>query len=168
MTKCEIALSQRIWIKNTSHIIWDYICVCIYIYIYIYISIYTHTHRHTHIHKHMDFPFDSTCKKSTCNVGDLGLILGLGRSPGEGNGYPLQCSGLENFMDSPWGYKETDTLRDFQFTSLHIYICIYKAFLIHFNISCSGSQEILKWIRNAFLLEETIPRQDTNFLFLKF
>ena len=34
-----------------------------------------------------------------CNVGDLGLIPGLGRSPGEGNGYPLQCSGLENSMD---------------------------------------------------------------------
>ena len=38
-------------------------------------------------------------KKSTCNVGDLGLILGVGRSPGEGNGSPLQYSGLENFMD---------------------------------------------------------------------
>ena len=38
-------------------------------------------------------------KKSTCNVGDLGSIPGSGRSPGEGNGYPLQCSGLENSMD---------------------------------------------------------------------
>ena len=35
-------------------------------------------------------------KESTCNVGDLGLIPGLGRSPGEGKGYPLQYSGLEN------------------------------------------------------------------------
>ena len=35
-------------------------------------------------------------KKSTCNAGDLGLIPGLGRSPGEGKGYPLQYSGLEN------------------------------------------------------------------------
>ena len=34
-----------------------------------------------------------------CNAGDLGLIPGLGRSPGEGKGYPLQYSGLENFMD---------------------------------------------------------------------
>ena len=33
------------------------------------------------------------------NAGDLGLIPGLGRSPEEGNGYPLQYSGLENFMD---------------------------------------------------------------------
>ena len=38
-------------------------------------------------------------KESTCNVGDLGSIPGLGRSPEEGNGYPLQYSGLENSMD---------------------------------------------------------------------
>ena len=38
-------------------------------------------------------------KESICNVGDLGLISGLGRSLGEGNGYPLQHSGLENSMD---------------------------------------------------------------------
>ena len=41
----------------------------------------------------------STGKESACNVGDMGLIPGLVRSPGEGNGYPLQYSGLENFMD---------------------------------------------------------------------
>ena len=38
-------------------------------------------------------------KESTCNAGNLGLIPGLGRSPGEGKGYPLQYSGLENSMD---------------------------------------------------------------------
>ena len=38
-------------------------------------------------------------KNSRCNVGDLGLNPGLGRSPGEGKGYPLQFSGLENSMD---------------------------------------------------------------------
>ena len=38
-------------------------------------------------------------KESTCNVGNLGLIPGLGRSPGEGNGYPLQYSGLEKSTD---------------------------------------------------------------------
>ena len=38
-------------------------------------------------------------KESACNVGDLDLVPGLGRSPGEGNGYPLQYSGLENSMD---------------------------------------------------------------------
>ena len=40
-----------------------------------------------------------TVKESACNVGDLGLISGLGRSPGEGNSYPLQYPGLENSMD---------------------------------------------------------------------
>ena len=42
----------------------------------------------------------SAGKESTCSVGDLGLIPELGRSPGEGKGYPLQYSGLENSMDS--------------------------------------------------------------------
>ena len=42
----------------------------------------------------------SASKESTCNVGDLGLIPWLGRSHGEGKGYPLQYSGLENSMDS--------------------------------------------------------------------
>ena len=41
----------------------------------------------------------SAGKESARNAGDLGLILGLGRSPGKGNGYPLQYSGLENSMD---------------------------------------------------------------------
>ena len=46
-----------------------------------------------------DFPCGSDRKEATCNVGDLGSVPGLGRSPGEGNGYPLQYSGLENSMD---------------------------------------------------------------------
>ena len=41
----------------------------------------------------------SAGKESTCNAGDLGSIPGLGRYPGEGKGYPLQYSGLENSMD---------------------------------------------------------------------
>ena len=45
------------------------------------------------------FPGGSEDKASACDVGDLGLIPGLGRSPGEGNGNPLQYSCLENPMD---------------------------------------------------------------------
>ena len=45
------------------------------------------------------FPCGLAGKESTCNVGDLGSIPGLGRSPGEGKCYPLQYSGLENSMD---------------------------------------------------------------------
>ena len=46
------------------------------------------------------FPGGSAGKDSACNVGDLGLGPGLGRSPGKGSSYPLQYSGLENSMDS--------------------------------------------------------------------
>ena len=55
-------------------------------------------------------------KKSACNAGDLGLIPGLGKSPGGGLGNPLQYSCLENPHGqrtlvgySPWGRKESDT-----------------------------------------------------------
>ena len=48
----------------------------------------------------LGFPCGSAGKESACNVGDLGLIPVLGRSPGEGKGYLLQYSGLENSMDS--------------------------------------------------------------------
>ena len=44
-------------------------------------------------------PRGSECKESACNVGDLGLIPGLGRSPGKESGNPLQYSCLENLMD---------------------------------------------------------------------
>ena len=44
----------------------------------------------------LGFPGGLDGKESACNAGDLGLIPGLGRSPGVGKGYPLQCSCLEN------------------------------------------------------------------------
>ena len=47
----------------------------------------------------LGFPVGSAGKESACNAGELGLTPGLGRSPGERNGYPLQYSGLENSMD---------------------------------------------------------------------
>ena len=63
----------------------------------------------------MGFPGGSDGKESACNVGDLGLIAGLGRSPEGGHGNPLQYSCLENLhrqrslVDySPWGCKESD------------------------------------------------------------
>ena len=48
--------------------------------------------------KKKTFPCGSPGKESTCNAGDLGSISGLGRSPGEEKGYPLQDSVLENSM----------------------------------------------------------------------
>ena len=51
----------------------------------------------------LGFPYGSAGEEYSRNVGDAGLIPVLERSPGEGNGYPLQYSGLENFMDrGPW------------------------------------------------------------------
>ena len=45
------------------------------------------------------FPGGSDSKESACNAGNPGLVPGLGRSPGEGNGNPLQYSFLENYVD---------------------------------------------------------------------
>ena len=62
------------------------------------------------------FPCGSAGKESACNAGDPGLIPGLGRSPGEGKGYPLQYSGLENSMDCIDGVTKGQTqLSDFHF-----------------------------------------------------
>ena len=65
----------------------------------------------------MGFPGDSDGKESTCSVGALGLIPGLGRSPEEGKSYPLQYSGLENSMDCivPGVIKSWTPLNDFHF-----------------------------------------------------
>ena len=63
----------------------------------------------------LDFRGVSDSKESTCNVVNLGSFPGLERSPGEGNGYPLQYSCLENLHGqwslvgyNPWGCKESD------------------------------------------------------------
>ena len=70
---------------------------------------------------YMGFPWGPAGKEYACNVGDLGSIPGLGRSPGEGKGYPLQYSGLENSMDCiVLGVTKSQTqLSDFHFTSLY-------------------------------------------------
>ena len=52
-----------------------------------------------HTQKNMGFLDGSDNKESSCNAGDLDSILGLGKSPGEGNDYPLHYSCLENPMD---------------------------------------------------------------------
>ena len=69
----------------------------------------------------------SAAKESACNVGDLGLIPGLGRSPGEGKGHPLQYSGLGNSMDCivRGVAKSQAQLGDFHFTFYY---------MVHYNL----------------------------------
>ena len=73
----------------------------------------------------LGFPCGSAGKESACNVGDLGLVPGLGRSPGEGKGYPLQYSGLENSIDCRvHGIAKSWTqLSNFHF---HFFIIVYN------------------------------------------
>ena len=63
------------------------------------------------------FPDSSVVKESACDAGDLGLIPGLGRSPGKGKGYLLQYSGLENSMDCIGSQKSQTQLSNFHFLS---------------------------------------------------
>ena len=61
-------------------------------------------------HYTLGFLCGSAGEESACNMGDLGSVPGLGRSPGEGKGYPVQYSGLENSMDCRvHGVAELDT-----------------------------------------------------------
>ena len=74
----------------------------------------------------LGLPLWLSCKESACNAGDLGSILGLRRSPGEGKGYSIQYSGMENSMDCivPWkcdaSVKEASHKRP-QSVQVHLY-----------------------------------------------
>ena len=84
-------LSTDHWFKKTSYI---------YTHTHIYIAILVTKKKDKH-HVSLTyriFPGGSDDKESACIAGDLSSIPGLGRSPGEGNNYPLQYSGLENSM----------------------------------------------------------------------
>ena len=81
----------------------------------------------------MGFPGGSEVKASASNAGDLGSIPGSGRSPGEGNGNPLQYSCLENPMDkgslvgySPQGHKESDMTEGLHFH----FVCLRQKLMI--------------------------------------
>ena len=75
----------------------------------------------------MGLPCDSAGKESVCNVGDLGLIPGLGRSSEEGKSYPLQYSGLENSMGY-MGSQRVDITKQ-----LSLFTLIIKNTCIMFN-----------------------------------
>ena len=70
-------------------------------------------------------------KESACTAEDLGMIPGLGRGPGEGKGYPLQYSGLENSLDRiAHGFAKSRTrLSDFHVVELYVTLfCIFQVF----------------------------------------
>ena len=73
----------------------------------------------------LGLPWWLSWKETACNAGDLGSIPGMGRSPGEENGYPLQSSDLENSMDCIefHGLKELETTEQLSL-SLFTYISI--------------------------------------------
>ena len=85
-----------------------------------------------------DFPGGSDGKQSACNAGGVGLIPGLGRSPGEGKGYPLQYSGLEKSMDCivyaksirvAKDCKESDMTECFLFYNDYFLIFLFEKYL---------------------------------------
>ena len=88
-----------------------------------------------HSHNYWSFPCGSAGKESAYNVGDLGLIPGLERSPGEGKGYPFQYSGLENSMDhTVHGVTKRRTRRN----SFHFPQLMPSSLITVLNVRMSG------------------------------
>ena len=83
------------------------------------------------IYSKLGCPGGSDGKASGCNAGDLGSILGSGRSPGEGNGNPLQYSCLEiPWMEepggySPWGRKELHATEQLHFLTFPFFLMVF-------------------------------------------
>ena len=99
----------------------------------------------------MGFPGGSEVKASACNVGDLGSIPVMGRSPGEGNGNPLQYSCLANPMDGGawWAYSPRATKSNFTFTFKFLLIwtwncSLYSQLLFMPLLSRCGGDTLLK------------------------
>ena len=106
----------------------------------------------------LSFPCGSAVKKSACTEGNLGLIPGLGRSPGEGKGYPLQYSGLENSMDYyiVHGVTKSRTyLSDFHLTAFFIFQLSY----LYMTIGKTIDLTIWTFVHKVmFLLLNTVSR----------
>ena len=91
---------------------------------------------------------------------DLGSIPGLGRSPGEGKGYPLQYSGLENAVDySPWGRKEWNTTERLSL-SKGAAVLVGSQGPVSTSTGtrpCSGSCGVSRWALLALVDAELVP-----------
>ena len=80
----------------------------------------------------MSFPGDSDGKESACNAGDSGLIPRLGISPGEGNGYPLQCACLGNSIDRGAWWA---TVHGHRKTQRHGHMDTAEQLTLHFSLN---------------------------------
>ena len=116
----------------------------------------------------LGFPCGSAGKKSACNARDLGLIPGLGRSPGEGKGYPLQYSGLENFTDCiVLGVTRSRTrLSDFHFLYLLSEVkvaqsCPTPCDPMNYIVCGILQARMLEWVAPS-LLQGIFPTQGLN------
>ena len=83
----------------------------------------------------MGFPYGSSGKESAHSVGDLGSVPGLGRSPEEGKGYPLQYSGLANCMDSLWGLKESDRTEQLSLSLEPLFMYMMAVYIFFAKVS---------------------------------
>ena len=111
-------------------------------------------------HPILDFPSGSDGKESTCNAEDPGLIPGLGRSPGEGNGNPLQYSCLQNPMDRgvcrsaahgvAKSWTQPSHQRELHFVSLHTKVTHFCWKEKKKEGREGGSQEELNHYRNVW------------------
>ena len=103
-----------------------------------------------HTRNHVGFPGGLDGRESTCNAGDLGLICGLGRSPGGGHGNPLQYSCLENPHGqrslagyTPWGYKESDKTKRLSIAHSPTRIGMES---VSESRKCYGKRQCLNWV----------------------
>ena len=99
------------------------------------------------------FPGGSEDKASACNAGDRGSIPGLGRSPGEGNGNPLQYSCLENPIDRGawratvhWVAESRTRLSDFTFTFGNSYTVFTEYLSWYFPLILNRSEALLQFL----------------------
>ena len=89
-----------------------------------------------------------------CNSGDLGLILGLGRSPGEGKGYPFQCSGLENSMDCiVHGVTKNRT----GLSNFHFHFLGFPDSLVGKESACNAGDPVLFWVGKIPWRRDRLP-----------
>ena len=104
----------------------------------------------------LGFLGSSAGKESASNAGDPGSIPGLGRSPGEGKGYPLQYSGLENSMDCiPWGCKESDTAEQLLLFLFLLYLLSFWRSLLMRNDPLNQGAAVPNLLRSPQLTAET-------------